>query len=267
MILFPPAKINIGLKVLFKRPDGYHELETIMMETPFTDVLEIVESDEFRFTQSGILIEGNEADNLCVKAYRLLQERHGIGPVHIHLQKHIPMGAGLGGGSADAAYVLSGLNNFFELNLSAETLENYAAELGSDCPFFIRGGAQLAKGRGEILSPIQLNLKGYYLYLLNIGIHVGTKEAYANVHFSAAEPSLATLIEKGIENWKETIFNDFEQSVFPLYPELASIKAQLYNQNAIYAGMSGSGSTLFAIFKEEPVTMNFTNAIEKILKF
>ena len=184
MILFPPAKINLGLNVLFKREDGYHELETVMLKTPLTDVLEIVPSDEFQFTQTGLTIPGDNLDNLCVQAFQLIQKEYKIPNVHIYLRKIIPMGAGLGGGSADASYVLSGLNTLFNLNISNSKLEELAATLGSDCPFFINPTPQIAKGRGEILSPIEINLKGYYIKLLNVGIHVGTKEAYAGIQFS-----------------------------------------------------------------------------------
>lgn len=251
MILFPPAKINLGLNILYKREDSYHELNSVMTPIPLTDILEIVPSESFKFEQSGITIPDEIENNLCVKAYRLFQEYYNISPVNIHLKKIIPMGAGLGGGSSDAASVLLGLNKLFELNLADEVLENMAAQLGSDCPFFIKNSTQLATGRGEILKPINFNLRDYYIKLLNIGIHVSTKEAYSNVHFSD-NIELDKIISKPIHAWQETLTNDFEKSVFLKYPELKKIKENFYDEGALYAAMSGSGSTMFGIFKDKP---------------
>ena len=251
MILFPPAKINLGLNILFKREDGYHELNSVMTPIPLTDILEIVPSESFKFEQSGINIPDEIENNLCVKAYRLFQDYYNISPVNIHLKKIIPMGAGLGGGSSDAAYVLLGLNKLFELNLADEVLENMAAQLGSDCPFFIKNLTQLATGRGEILKPINFDLKDYNIKLLNIGIHVSTKDAYSNVNFSKNK-ELDKIITAPIQTWQEMVSNDFEKSVFLKYPELKTIKQKFYDEGALYAAMSGSGSTMFGIFKEKP---------------
>lgn len=255
MILFPPAKINLGLHILFKRPDGYHELETAMIPIPFCDILEIIPSTTFEFKQTGLSIPGDHNNNLCVKAYRLMVERYAIPPAFIHLRKIIPMGGGLGGGSSDAAYVLSGINAVFNLNLSDETLQNLASELGSDCPFFIKNVPQIAKGRGEILSPISLNLKGYYLKIVNIGIHVGTKEAYAGASFSTSKKSIPEILNLPISQWKDELVNDFEKTVFAIHPQLAELKDSLYIEGAIYAAMSGSGSTMFGIYESEPSKM------------
>lgn len=251
MILFPPAKINLGLNILHKREDNFHEIVSIMTPLPLTDIIEITKSESFHFSSDGIEIPDSSDDNLCVKAYKLFRKYYEISPVSIHLRKIIPMGAGLGGGSADAAYVLIGLNKLFELNLNDEVLENMASQLGSDCPFFIQNTSQLATGRGEILKPIEFNLKGYYVKLLNIGIHVSTKEAYSNVHFSEIK-DLEKIINQPFTIWKNEMTNDFEKSVFINYPELKTIKEQFYEDGALYAAMSGSGSTMFGIFKEKP---------------
>ena len=255
MILFPPAKINLGLHILYKRKDGFHELETAMIPIPFTDILEILPAETFEFKQTGLPIPGMTENNLCVKAYLLMKERFKIPPVYIHLRKIIPMGGGLGGGSADAAYILTGINSLFNLNLSISTLEDLASQLGSDCPFFIQNTAQLAKGRGEILSKIPIHVEGYYLKLVNIGIHVGTKEAYDGAVFSSSPKSIREIINLPISQWKNELTNDFEKTVFSIHPELAKLKQALYDDGAIYAAMSGSGSTLFGIYKNEPSSM------------
>ncbi len=252
MILFPPAKINLGLKVLSKRADGYHEIESCMLAIPMTDVLEVLPAEDFGFRQSGIVVDVEEENNLCVKAFRLFQERYKIGNVLIHLRKQLQMGAGLGGGSADATYVLLALNTLFNKQLTNETLRSMAAELGSDCPFFVSKGAQIARGRGEILSDLDLNLAGWYLKIINPGIHVGTQEAYSGVHFSAESRSLEVLLAEPIERWNEVIKNDFETSIFKKHPLIAALKADLYTEGATYASMSGSGSTVFGLFKEMP---------------
>lgn len=254
MIIFPPAKVNLGLNVLFKREDGYHELETLMIKTSLTDVLEIVPSDEFHFSQTGLTIPGENKDNLCVKAFQLIKKEYNIPNVHIYLRKIIPMGAGLGGGSADAAYVLTGLNSLFNLNISNSKLEELAAQLGSDCPFFINPIPQLAKGRGELLSPLEIDLKGYYIKLLNIGIHVGTKEAYAGITFSDNKVDITNAISQPIETWKESLKNDFETTIFKTHSSLKQLKEELYTEGAQYAAMSGSGSTIFGIYKNKPVS-------------
>lgn len=252
MILFPPAKINLGLNVLYKRDDSFHELDTCMLTIPITDALEILRADEFSFRQTGLLIPGSIEENICVKAFRLMKENFKIPAVYIHLRKEIPMGAGLGGGSADAAYVLKGIDQLFNLNCSIELLESFAAELGSDCPFFIKNKAQIAKGRGEILYPCAIDLKGYYIKIVNPGIHIGTKEAYSGIIFNDEKKSVQTIVEGPIENWKSELKNDFESSCFAQYPVLLEIKNKLYFEGAVYASMSGSGSTMFGIYRNEP---------------
>jgi len=269
MIFFPPAKINLGLRVLFKRTDGYHEIDSCMLPIPLVDVLEILPSAHFSFQQTGLTIPGDFNDNLCVKAYQLMKDKFSVPPVYIHLRKEIPMGAGLGGGSSDAAYVLSGLNDLFELNCTTVQLEDFAAQLGSDCPFFIQNIPQIAKGRGEQLSDCDVSLKNYFLKIINPGIHIGTKEAYNGIVLCSDAPKVKTIVEGPIENWKDQLVNDFERSVFTQHPALESLKANLYNEGAIYAAMSGSGSTMFGIFSEEPLLtfQKETSYLEKVVKF
>jgi 4-diphosphocytidyl-2-C-methyl-D-erythritol kinase len=252
MILFPPAKINLGLKVLGKRPDGFHEIETCMYSIDWTDVLELIEQIDFQFVQSGITVDCDQEDNLCVKAFRLMQEAFNVPNVHMHLRKNIPMGAGLGGGSADAAYVIRGINELFKLDLGNPKMIQLAAQLGSDCAFFIEDQPQIANGRGEVLSAIDLDLTLHHIKLVNPGIHVGTKEAYAGVKFSGELIPLRGLLRQPIEMWKHTLENDFESSVIETHPIIGEIKDQLYSEGAIYASMTGSGSTIFGIYAEKP---------------
>jgi 4-diphosphocytidyl-2-C-methyl-D-erythritol kinase len=252
MILFPPAKINLGLRVLHKRSDGYHEIDSCMIAIPMYDVLELLPAEEFSFKQTGLTIDGDPEANLCVKAYRLMEKHFNVPPTMIHLRKEIPMGAGLGGGSADAAYVLRGLSELYSFECSDEFLCELAAQLGSDCPFFIIDQAQVAGGRGEVLKGIDLTLKGYFLKVVNPGIHVGTREAYAGIQFPRQPEKVEDVLALPIEEWKDSLINDFESSIFALHPELAEIKARLYAEGAVYAAMSGSGSTLFGIYRSCP---------------
>ena len=269
MILFPPAKINLGLNVLRKREDGYHDLDTCMVPIPLCDVLELLPSDEFEYHQTGLSIPGAADDNLCVKAYKLLKDDYNLPPVYMHLRKEIPMGAGLGGGSSDAAYVLTGLNTLFQLNIQTAKLEEYAARLGSDCAFFVKNEAQIAHGRGEILSPCPLDLLGMYIKIINPGIHVGTKEAYDGVKPNPNARSVDEILSLDIEQWKGQLKNDFETSVFRNHPVLQEIKDKLYTEGAIYAAMSGSGSTMFGIYSTKP-NLSFQDEkswMERVLMF
>lgn len=256
MILFPPAKINLGLNVTDKRTDGYHNLETIMFQIPFQDILELVPSDKFTFTQSGLTIAGKSDDNLCVRAYQLIQHRWKIDPVNIHLHKLIPMGAGMGGGSADATYVLKGLNSLFSLGIDSQTLQSLALELGSDCPLFVEEKPQFAQGRGEILSPIHVDLTGKQLLVINLGIHVSTQLAFSKIQPKKPSLSIPEIVQKPIEMWKESLVNDFETGVFSAYPILEEVKKKMYQEGAVYASMTGSGSTIFGIF-DEVVSFDF----------
>ncbi len=259
MILYPPAKINLGLNILRKREDGYHDIDSCMVEIPFTDILEVTMSDSFEFLQTGLIINGVGGENLCEKAYQLLKNEFEIGPVRIHLRKQIPIGAGLGGGSADATYTLLALNQLFDLQLSKDKLKQLASELGSDCPFFVDGLPQIAQGRGEVLSTIQLDLSNFFLVLLNPGIHVGTKEAYDGVSVNDDVIAVNEIVQKPAIEWREMLKNDFEKTVFIQYPEIQSIKESLYQSGAIYAAMSGSGSSVFGLFTNEDAARNFSS--------
>ncbi|MTI31814.1 4-(cytidine 5'-diphospho)-2-C-methyl-D-erythritol kinase [Xanthovirga aplysinae] len=252
MITFPNAKINIGLNVIEKRPDGFHNIHSCFYPVPWTDVLEIIESQELKFTASGGGIPGREEDNLCLKAYQLLKEKFDLPPVHIHLQKNIPIGAGLGGGSADASFTLKGLNDLFNLKLTSDELEKYAEKLGSDCPFFIKNKPVFVQGKGEQFDNINIDLSGKNLILVNPNIHISTKEAYAGVNPSPAKWEVKSVIKNTkLPNWKGKLKNDFEDSIFPIHPEIAVIKEQLYQLGAVYASMTGSGATVYGIFEEE----------------
>ncbi|MEL6535441.1 MAG: 4-(cytidine 5'-diphospho)-2-C-methyl-D-erythritol kinase [Bacteroidota bacterium] len=249
MLSFPNAKINLGLFITRKRRDGFHEIESVFYPVPWRDALEIIEADKTKFTSSGLSIPGDPKDNLVLKAYELLRKDFQLEPVQIHLHKIIPMGAGLGGGSADAAFALQMVNELFQLYLDDSFLEEYAARLGSDCPFFVSNKPVLATGRGTDFTDISLNLSGTHLVLVNPGIHVGTKEAYANVKPKAAPANLKEVVEnQPIAEWKDLVHNDFEDSIFPNHPELAQLKETMYESGATYAAMTGSGSTVFGLF-------------------
>jgi 4-diphosphocytidyl-2-C-methyl-D-erythritol kinase len=253
MILFPPAKINLGLRILRKRSDGYHDLDTCFYPIGLTDVLEILPAAEMTLNVTGIVPPGNPDENLCVKAWHLLKaDFPSLPTVYMHLQKNIPTGAGLGGGSADGAYALRGLNEKFNLGLSREQLIEYAAQLGSDCPFFIHDTSCIGSGRGELLQPIDLSLKSYHILLINPGIHISTKEAFAGITPIEDRKPIREIIAQPIESWQEELMNDFESSIFPNHPEIARIKQQLTDAGAVYASMSGSGSTVYGIFREKP---------------
>lgn len=255
MITYPNAKINLGLNIVEKRPDGYHNLETIFYPINLQDALEVTKLDdekEYSLTLSGTPIEGETDDNLVVKAYRLLKADYpDMAPVNIHMFKHIPTGAGLGGGSSDAAFMIKLLNEKFHLNISVEKMEEYASRLGADCAFFIKNQPVFASGIGNIFEPVQLSLKGYYLVLVKPDIFVSTKEAYALVKPHKPAVSLKEIVRMPVETWRATMKNDFEESVFARYPEIAAIKEKLYDMGAIYASMSGSGSSVFGIFREQ----------------
>ncbi len=252
MICFPHCKINIGLQLLRRRTDGYHEIKSLMYPLPWYDVLEIVEADSFAFSTSGLDIPGKTSDNLCHRAYDLIREQYDIPLVHIHLQKNIPMGGGLGGGSSDGAHVLQLLNTLFELNLSYETLTRFAAQLGSDCPFFIKDTPQLASGRGEVLHDFDLDLSGYTIVLLNDGTHVSTRAAYKNVQLHKGHGDLIEQLNGSVGSWKDEVQNDFEPGIFDNHAQLNEYKQQLYGYGSKYAAMTGSGATIYGIFDTTP---------------
>lgn len=251
MLAFPNAKINIGLNVTRKRSDGFHDILSCFYPVPWCDALEIIEGSEFKFIPSGNEIPGNAEDNICVKAYELLREEYQLPPVHIHLHKVIPTGAGLGGGSSDGAFTLKLLNDKFELGLSQTQLESFAKKLGSDCPFFISNTPVIASGTGTDFEPIELPLSGFHLVLVNPGIHISTKEAYSKVTYSTPPTGLKSILSGKVSTWKDVLINDFERALFPDYPEISQLKEKLYQMGALYASMTGSGSTVFGIFDGE----------------
>lgn len=251
MILFPNAKINLGLYVTEKRNDGFHNLTSCFYPAPWSDVLEITPNSTFEFSTSGLEISGALESNLCYRAYKLLEASHGIAPVHIHLHKVIPMGAGLGGGSSDAASTLIGLRDIFQLPLSNEDLIPFAQQLGSDCAFFLTNKAQIGTEKGDVLTTFDLNLSGKFLVMIYPNFGISTQEAYAGIKPKKALKNWEKKLLKPAKTWKEAISNDFENSLFPTYPQLSEIKNELYELGADYASMSGSGSTIFGLFEEE----------------
>ncbi len=251
MLSFPNIKINIGLYVTGKRADGFHDLESIFYSVPMTDALEIVASKEFSFETYGSPPTHHIEDDLCVKAYRLLQKDYDIPPIKMALLKKIPTGAGLGGGSADASFCLKMLNTLFELNISTEKLEEYAAILGSDCPFFIRNVPAYVSGRGENLIPIHLILKGLKIVIVFPGIHISTKEAFSKIAIAPPTIDLKELDNLPIADWKDGITNVFEGYAFGAYPAIKAIKESLYQSGALYASMSGSGSAVYGLFEAD----------------
>ena len=258
MIVFPNAKINIGLNIVSRREDGFHNIETIFFPVKgLCDILEVVPCPEQEkpiiFTQTGLTLNEPDENNLCVKAYHLLNTYNELPPVTIHLHKQIPFGAGLGGGSSDGAHTLVTLNNLSANPISQEKLLEVALELGSDCPFFVINSPCYATGRGEKLNPIALDLKGFHILMVNPGLHINTGKAYSQSKPKPSVYKFPTSIAKEPKLWRDIISNDFESIVFDLYPEIGLIKENLYDMGAIYSAMSGSGSTVFGIFKEKPI--------------
>ena len=257
MIVFPHAKINLGLNVVRKRPDGYHDIESVLMPIPLCDILEAVldpkvQPSGIHYTRSGSPIPGDAENDLCMKAFKSVTKGRDLPGLRMHLHKVIPMGAGLGGGSSDGAYALSLLNELFDLRLSAGELHVLASELGSDCPFFLRKGAQLATGRGDELTSLQVDLDGHWLLIVNSGEHVPTADVYRNTRPSEVSADLRSIIELGLEHWPSLLRNTMEDFVVSEFLSVGLVKRELLDMGAIYASMSGSGSTVFGIFKEKP---------------
>ncbi|MFZ9208947.1 MAG: 4-(cytidine 5'-diphospho)-2-C-methyl-D-erythritol kinase [Sediminibacterium sp.] len=254
MICFPSCKINLGLRITEKRADGFHALETVFYPIKLTDALEIIIEPEtsvapITFSSSGLAIKGDPTDNLCYKAYYLLKKVYpSIPNIKMHLHKTIPMGAGLGGGSSDGAFTLVTLNQLFNLQLSEQVLLDYALQLGSDCPFFIINTPAFATGRGEILTPTSVNLSAYSIVIVNPGIAISTKLAFSLITPKVPDNDLAAVIQQPISTWKDELINDFEQPIFNSFPELANIKETIYQKGAVYASMTGTGSTVYGIF-------------------
>lgn len=257
MISFPNAKINLGLSITGKLHNGYHSIESCLFPIPWYDVLEFVPGKKISFSSSGISIPGDDKDNLVLKAYKLLRKDFALPELNIHLHKIIPMGAGLGGGSADASFMLKMLSNEFQLFLDDSVLEEYAAQLGSDCPFFIQNKPAIATGTGTDLATFDLDLTGYWLVMVKPEVHISTQEAYANVTPKPNGVDIKVLLQgKDFRAWRKELINDFEASISPKYPQLAEIKEDFYNNGAVYAAMSGSGSTMFGLFEKEPVELD-----------
>jgi len=257
MVCFPNAKINLGLNIVERRTDGYHNIETLFVPIlDLYDVLEIVEADRTTLQIFGNKIDCEMENNLIIKALRLLQKDFQLSEVSCFLKKNIPFGAGLGGGSADAAFMLKMLNKKFELNISDKNLENYAAKLGADCPFFINNKTAFAQGKGDILTDTSIALSGKYIVLVKPDVSVSTVEAYSKIVPQKWDIPLKEALNFPVEEWKNCLFNDFEENVFAIYPQLAQIKQKMYNFGAIYASMSGSGSAIFGIFNQKP-NINF----------
>lgn len=257
MVVFPNAKINLGLDILSKRDDGYHNISSCFYPVPFTDILEVLPSETLSFESTGISIPGETNDNLCLKAYHLIKADFDIPPVQIHLHKVIPIGAGLGGGSADASFTLRCLNELFQLKINTKNLEQYASQIGSDCPFFIENKPVIAQETGTIFSPVNIDLKGTYMVLLYPDIHIGTAEAYSGVAPMSPEFSVNQIIESDFKIWPSRLKNDFESSIFPKYPMIQQLKKGLMESGAFYASMTGSGSAVYGLFKEKPETDQF----------
>lgn len=259
MLTFPNCKINLGLHVMNKRPDGFHNIETVFYPVQWQDALEVLENRNAKktkvaFWSSGLKIDGKPEDNLCVRAYHLLDADFDLPPVRIYLRKNIPMGAGLGGGSADAAFTIKLLNEKFELKLSGAQMEKYAAKLGSDCAVFIDNKPVFAYGRGEKFKPVAVDLSGWHIVVVHPGIHVSTADAYACVKKrgkTGGSQQLQQQILLPVNKWKQVLENDFENSVFKQYKSIGELKQKMYDTGAVYAAMSGSGSAVFGLFKEE----------------
>lgn len=261
MVVFPNAKINLGLNIVEKRPDGYHNIESVFMPIPITDALEITinNASKTKFSSSGIDIPSDGKPNLVERAWMILNEEYNIPTVDLDLLKKIPIGAGLGGGSADAASAILGLNDLFNLNISEEKLLLLASKLGADCAFFVKNKPVYAEGIGDDFSDFPFDLSSYHFVIIYPNIHVSTPEAYKHVTPNASLKDIRVTLKQPIETWKDELFNDFESSVFKQYPKIEKVKEALYNAGAIYASMSGSGSTLFGIFQDAPSKEKFKN--------
>lgn len=252
MIVFPNAKINLGLFITEKRTDGFHNLESLFLPIPLCDILEVTPStEETSLICTGLFSDIPPEKNIVYKAWKLLQEAHGIGNVHIHLHKIIPSGAGMGGGSSDGSFMLKAMNELFNLNLNSIHLEEYAAQLGSDCPFFIKNTAAFVTGRGEVVESIDFNLKGKFLVVVNPGIHISTAQAFQGIQPTPSQFNWSEFIQNK-DFRKCNLRNDFEGSVFQQFPEISDIKKNMKHNGALYSSMSGTGSTVYGLFNEEP---------------
>ena len=260
MISYPNAKINLGLNILRKREDGFHDIESVFYPVPWNDILEVVPQKTGKgsvsFSSSGIEIPSNGGANLCEQVYNLMHEKYDLPSVKIHLHKQVPIGAGLGGGSADGAFTAVMLNDLFDLGMSDDEMQALVSRVGSDCPFFVRNQPAYVTGRGELLEPLNLDLSGCWIVLVNPGIHIGTAEAYAGIKPSNSKTSLKELLGSEVAEWNNIVKNDFEDSIFPFHSSIKQIKESLYESGADYASMTGSGSTVFGLFESKPEKLN-----------
>ena len=261
------CKINLGLDILRRREDGFHDLETVMLPVlELYDIVEVERAEQTSFVQEGIVVDCDMESNLCVKALRLMQRLYGVGEARIRLEKRVPFGAGLGGGSSDATAVILALNELYDLDLSEDKLVETAAMIGSDTAFFVRNTPQLCTGRGEVMTPIELPLQGRYLAIAKPQEGVSTKEAYAGVKPAVPAVRLADVLMRPIEEWREVVKNDFESHIFEAHPSIAELKTAMYEAGALYAAMSGSGSAVFGLFAEEPKLSVKSDNYLKIMK-
>lgn len=268
MISYPNAKINLGLNVLAKRDDGFHDIESVFYPVPWRDILEISQEKkgigQLTFSSSGLEIPTDGSPNLCERVYQLLTDEFSLPSVRVHLHKVVPIGAGLGGGSADAAFTAKMLNEMFSLGIPDTQLEEIVGQVGSDCPFFIRNKPAFVSGRGEVLNPIDLDLSDYWIALVNPTIHIGTAEAYSGIVPKNPTASIKEVVRDDVSGWKEKLQNDFENHLFISHPLIEEIKTELYSAGAEFASMTGSGSTVYGLFKNEPNELNFVNCLVKI---
>jgi 4-diphosphocytidyl-2-C-methyl-D-erythritol kinase len=268
VVVFPNCKINLGLSVLRKRADNFHDLQTVFYPLPFYEPLELIRSASNSFSQTGIALHIQPDDNICMKAWKLVKADYPALPeVSVHLHKCIPAGAGLGGGSADGAFMLKALDKYFRLQIPPEKMMEYALSLGSDCPFFLLNSPCVATGRGEQLVPVDLSLSGFSIVIINPGIHVSTATAFSSIVPQVPETDIADIILLAPDSWKNELHNDFEKPVFSMYPEISAIKTKLYDSGAVYAAMSGSGSTVFGLFEKSATTVPWFPANYLVRRF
>lgn len=274
MINFPIAKINLGLNVVSKREDGYHNLETVFYPVPIKDALEVFPMEDgfpsdvrCDLKVTNLVIDGDEQKNLVVKAYNMIAQDYELPRVHVHLYKHIPTQAGMGGGSSDCAYMIRLLNEMFSLGMSDEKMIGYAARLGADCAFFIKAQPAYAEGIGEKLQPISIDLSGYKMLVVRPNIPVSTKEAFSLITPQVPKKNCLDIVRQPIETWKNELVNDFERSVFAIHPEIGRLKEMMYEQGAVYAAMSGSGSSVFGLFCDTPDEKSFVGCMDELSVF
>ena len=274
MINFPIAKINLGLNVVSKRDDGYHNLETVFYPVPIKDALEVFPMEDgfpsdvrCDLKVTNLFIDGDEQKNLVVKAYNMIAQDYELPRVHVHLYKHIPTQAGMGGGSSNCAYMIRLLNEMFSLGMSDEKMIGYAARLGADCAFFIKAQPAYAEGIGEKLQPISIDLSGCKMLVVRPNIPVSTKEAFSLITPQVPKKNCLDIVRQPIETWKDELVNDFERSVFAIHPEIGRLKEMMYEQGAVYAAMSGSGSSVFGLFSDTPDEKSFVGCMDELSVF